>query len=415
MASGSGGRGRRQEAARAAAEQARDAAAQEFFELDTAQRDARISLETVTAADDSPDAQRAAADFAQLSRWIDEVSAGYIRTLDTYDLDAPELAPHTVAHAREALTQVGGQMHDARGQLAAFTARLEPLLGRAASELARVVPAVERAKQALRDAAAALDGVRGAGLRADDAARRLAGLGPALTVLNEGAGRHGVRTVLATADDVVRQAEAIRAEVARLPERARELDRRLASLRTRVQAVETRAARLGPSLSELRRGYSEGCWADLHEVPQQAQAAVKEALGALDQAARDRQRQDWDAAAATLAGIRSLLQRADDAVDSVDERLRALREVAFDPRPELDRTRFAVRDAQRLAMTGRAVPDPRHAGPLDAAMERIDRAQRGVTDVPHPDWWHFLQELAAVRETAADVVRMIREDRATRP
>jgi hypothetical protein len=48
-------------------------------------------------------------------------------------------------------------------------------------------------------------------------------------------------------------------------------------------------------------------------------------------------------------------------------------------------------------------------------MERIDRAQRAVTDVPHPDWWHFLQELAAVRETAAEVVRMIRGERATRP
>ncbi|MHC5909257.1 hypothetical protein ACVNF4_36165, partial [Streptomyces sp. S6] len=27
----------------------------------------------------------------------------------------------------------------------------------------------------------------------------------------------------------------------------------------------------------------------------------------------------------------------------------------------IDRTRFAIRDAQRLAMTGRTTPDPRHA------------------------------------------------------
>ncbi len=97
-------------------------------------------------------------------------------------------------------------------------------------------------------------------------------------------------------------------------------------------------------------------------------------------------------------------------MSAAGDRLQRLDAVSFDRQKEIERTRFAIRDAQRLAMAGRSTPDPRHAGPLDDAVARLDRA---VADLEgrHPDWWHFLTETEAVRQTAARVVQEIRDAR----
>jgi chromosome segregation ATPase len=221
-----------------------------------------------------------------------------------------------------------------------------------------------------------------------------------------------VQETLRRAGEVLRRAEAVRAEAEQLPERAREVDRRVVSLRTRLQALETRAGTVEPTLSELRRRFSSECWQDLQRVPQQTAESVKAARGKLDEAAAARDGQRWADATAALGTARALLNTSDGAVAAVGERLRQLNEVERDPRAEIDRTRFAVRDAQRLAMSGRSAPDPRHAGPLDAAVVRLDRAVEGLTG-RHPDYWHFLRETAAVRETAAQVVQRIREELAS--
>ena len=70
--------GGRAESQRAEAQTAKDAAAAAFYELDTAQRDLRISIETIMAVDDSPAARRAVSDFDALGRRIDEASQRYI-------------------------------------------------------------------------------------------------------------------------------------------------------------------------------------------------------------------------------------------------------------------------------------------------------------------------------------------------
>jgi chromosome segregation ATPase len=269
---------------------------------------------------------------------------------------------------------------------------------------------VQRAKQSWLAASNALDAVKAARIGADDLSRRLAALGPQLQLLGEGAGKHGVQAILRTATDVQRSAETIRAEAERLPEQAREIDQRLASLRTRTQALETRTGNIGPTLSELRRRFSSDCWVDLQNVPEQTEAAVRNAQQRLAEAAKARDEQRWPDAVSILATTRTLLNTADGAVATVNERLHSLNEAQRAPQAEIERTRFALRDAQRLAMAGRSAPEPRHAGPLDAAVERLDRAAGALTG-RHPDYWHFLTELAAVRETAAQVVQAIREER----
>ncbi len=402
-----GGRG---ESERAEAQAAKDAAAAAFYELDTAQRDLRISIETITAVDSSPAAQRAVSDFAAIGRRIDEASGRYISAVDAHDLDRDDLEASVASRARTELTRATDELTQVRADLDRFQQGLGPLLDKAETQLARLAPAVERARQTLLAASNALDAVRAAGLKADDLAARLAALGPELTKLNQGAGRHGVPETLQRADRVLRDAEAVRAEAERLPERAAEIDRRLVSLRTRAQALTTRSGQVEPILSELRRRFTLACWQDLQHVPEQAAQSVHQAEAKLTEARQAREEQRWPDATALLSTVRALLNSTDEAVSAAGDRLQRLNAVAKDPQQEIERTRFAIRDAQRLAMAGRQTPEPRHARPLDDSVARLDRAVASL-EGRHPDYWHFLTETEAVRATVARVVTQIREER----
>ncbi|MFE5026676.1 hypothetical protein ACFRAO_25975 [Streptomyces sp. NPDC056656] len=400
----------RGESQRAEAQAAKDAAAAAFYELDTAQRDLRISIETITAVDDSPAARRTVSDFEALGRRIDEASLQYITAVDAHDLDRDDLEASVASRARAELSRAKDELSKVKLDLDRFSQGLGPLLGKAETQLARLAPAVERARQALLAASNSLDAVRGAGLKADDLAARLAALGPELTRLNQGAGRHGVPETLERAERVARDAEAVRAEAHRLPERAAEIDRRLVSLRTRAQALTTRAGQVEPVLSELRRRFSAQCWQDLQHVPERAAENVRQAERKLAEARAARDEQRWPDATSLLSTVRALLNTTDEDVSAASDRLHRLNAVAKDPQQEIDRTRFAIRDAQRLAMSGRSTPEPRHARPLDDSVARLDRAVAAL-EGRHPDYWHFLTETEAVRQTVARVVAQIREDR----
>ncbi|MFC9297689.1 hypothetical protein ACFTWH_20580 [Streptomyces sp. NPDC057011] len=404
--------GGRDESRRADAQAAKDAAAAAFYELDTAQRDLRISIETIAAADGSPAARQAGEGFAALGQRIDQVSHVYIEAVDAHDLDRPELEGSVAARAREQLTRARDELVRVKGELDRFAQGIQPLLDKAETQLARVAPARERAKAALLAASDALDAVRAKGMRADDLAARLAALGPELTKLNEGAGRHGVQETVQRADRILRDAEGVRAEAARLPERAAEVDRRLVSLRTRAQALRNRADRVDPVLSELRRRFSAACWQDLQHVPDQAVRDIAHAEDRLHEAAQARDEQRWADVGVLIDAVRGALEATDEAVSAAQDRLTRLEEVARNPQAEVDRTRFAIRDAQRLAMAGRSVPDPRHARPLDDSVARVDRALAGL-EGRHPDYWHFLQEMEGVRAAVGRVVADIRDGRAT--
>lgn len=406
--------GGRAENQRAEAQAAKDAAAAAFYELDTAQRDLRISIETITAVDDSPAARRAVSDFDALGRRIDEASSQYINAVDAHDLDRDDLEASVAARARTELTAAKDELGRVKQDLDRFADGLGPLLGKAETQLARLAPAVERARQGLLAASNALDAVRQSGLKADDLAARLAALGPELTKLNQGAGAHGVPQTVERAERVAREAEAVRVEAERLPEKAAEIDHRLVSLRTRAQALTTRAGQVEPVLSELRRRFSAACWQDLQQVPDQATENVRQAELKLTEARAARDAQRWPDATALLSTVRALLNATDESVSAAGDRLRRLNAVQKDPQQEIDRTRFAIRDAQRLAMTGRNTPDPRHARPLDEAVARLERAI-GTLEGRHPDYWHFLTETEAVRQAVARVVAQIRDERGAAP
>src|SRR5690606_18312965 len=127
-----------------------------------------------------------------------------------------------------------------------------------------------------------------------------------------------------------------------------EIDRRLVSLRTRAQALTTRSQQVDPVLSELRRRFTVACWQDLQRVPEIATENVRQAEAKLAEARTARQEQRWADATALLSTVRALLNTTDEAVSAAGDRLQQLNAVQKDPEQEIERTRFAIRDAQRL-------------------------------------------------------------------
>jgi hypothetical protein len=405
---------RRHEEARDAALRAREAAADAFLRLDTAQRDLALSLETLKAvADEDPGTRDATLRFAALAHAADEVSADYIAVMDRHRLDPEgdgdevDTSVHTAA--RHELEAVRDRLAGAEEDLARFAASIGPVLARAEGALARVPAAAARAREAVtgaRDALAAAGDLAG---RAH--AERVAALEAAARELDRGAGALGVAEYLALADRVAADAPALRDELAALPALRDDVTRRLTSLRTRAQAVESRAAGAADALAALRRAHPARAWRDLEDTPQVVARALATAGARLDEAARAVAEHAWPDAVSRLATVKAALADADEAMGTVRERLRALTEVAADPGPELERTSFAIRDAQRLALAGRAHAEERYATRLDALVHRFEVAREQL-EVPHPDWWAFLSETAAVRQEVAAVVRDIREDRA---
>ncbi|MFC7467883.1 hypothetical protein ACFQVA_10355 [Actinomadura keratinilytica] len=118
-----GGRG---ESQRADAQAAKDAAAAAFYELDTAQRDLRISIETIGAVDPSPAARRAQEEFVALGQRIDEVSHFYIEAVDAHDLDRDDLEASVATQARTQLTRAKDDLVRVRQELDRFQRGLAP-------------------------------------------------------------------------------------------------------------------------------------------------------------------------------------------------------------------------------------------------------------------------------------------------
>ncbi|MDI2129208.1 hypothetical protein [Yinghuangia seranimata] len=402
---------RRREAARVAAGGAREAAGDAFVRLDTAQRDLRISLETVRAVEPSPASESALRTFAQLSDTVDEASAAYIAAMDRHPLEGDHLETDQYEAARRELDAVARRLDEVGKELERFAGSIGPMIARADAALAQLPPKTEHARQLARAAADAVEQAERAGLATPAFARRLEALRAEVADLDRGAATHGVAGTLALAARVEADAQALYDEAERLPRLRDDVTKRLSSLRTRAEAVTSRSGDVEPALSRLRRGYSAACWTDLEGVPQTVARSVEVAEARIAEAGESAKRQEWADAVSRLATARAALNNADEAMAAVRDRLHDLDEVARDPQAEVERTRFALRDAQRLALAGRAVAEDRYASRLDALVFRLDAAREHL-DGPHPDWWRFLSETRQIRVEVGQVVTRIREDRA---
>lgn len=402
---------RRREAARAAAAGAREAAGEAFLRLDTAQRDLRISLETVRAVEPTEASDDALRRFEALSDLVDEASASYIGVMDRHPLDSEDLDTTDFDAARRDLEAVARRLDDVGKELERFGGSVGPMIARADLALGQLPPKTEQARQTVRAAEAAVRIAVREGLASAAYAQRLDALHAELAELDKGASVHGVAGTLTLAEHVTTTAQTLYEEADRLPRLRDDVTKRLSSLRTRAQAVASRADNLEPALSRLRQGYSAACWADLEGTGAAVARAVEVAEARIDDATAAAKGREWADAVSRLATARAALNNADEAMAAVHDRLRDLDDVARDPEAEVERTRFALRDAQRLAVGGRAAAEEKYARSLDALVYRLE-AVGDQSDAPHPDWWRFLTETRAIRAEVARVVQQIRDDRA---
>lgn len=209
----------------------------------------------------------------------------------------------------------------------------------------------------------------------------------------------------AAARQVQETAAELTAAVEAAPRIGDDAQRSLAAAGTRLQAVRNRAADLADTRSALLREFSAACSADLvdnDKVAARESAAAETALGT---AALRLREGTPDLALETVGLARDHLDTADAAVNAVGERLRTLRAAKADPAAVAARTRFALRDAQLLAVQKQQVH--RWGSVLDAQHARVERAIADLERV-HPDYRQYLQTLADIDRVIADAVDRMR-------
>ncbi|WP_433478158.1 molecular chaperone DnaJ [Spirillospora sp. CA-142024] len=397
--------------AAAGAVEAREAAAAAFYDMDQAQKyiDGRV---TVFEDLDAKAAAPARREFSGLAEAADAASVAYISVLDAHDLDDRDRSPAEYDAARRAFVASTERLQHITRNLNGFAERLAPQMARLESALDQLPPRLTAARDAVAAADTAVAAAKEAGM---DAAEPEAELERARQVLaqlgSQGLGGLGLDGAIRKADEVREIAERAREAAAELPQMAQKVRNSLASARTRVDVVANRAGPVREAMRILVRGYSQSCWQDLKGAPESIEAAVTRARERLNEASAYAARTEWRQAQQALTAARTELNAADRRAGQVTGRVDELKAVAEDPSRPAESVHFAVRDAQRLAMSQPGGPAPRHAQVLDSLVERLERAPDRLTGA-HPDYWAYLQELESIKTTAGDVVARIRAERA---
>ena len=403
-----GGRGAQ---AAAAAVEAREAAAAAFYDMDQAQKfiDGRVTVfEDLDAAAAAPVRR----EFAGLSESADAASVAYISVLDAHDLDDRDRSPAEYDAARRAFVASTERLQQVTRNLNGFAERLAPRMARLEAALDQLPPRLTAARAAVSAADAAVTAARDAGMDASEPEAELARARQVLAQLgSKGLGGLGLDGAIRKAEEVREIAEGAREAAAELPQLAQKVRNSLASVRTRADAVANRVGPVQEAMRVLLRGYSQACWQDLKGAPESIEAAVTRARERLNEASAHVARTEWKDAQRALTAARTELNAADRRAGQVTGRVEELKAVAADPAKPAESARFAVRDAQRLAMAQPGGAAPRHARVLDALVGRLEDAPKRLTGA-HPDYWAYLQELESIRTAAGDVVARIRSERA---
>ncbi|TYB43541.1 molecular chaperone DnaJ [Actinomadura chibensis] len=403
-------RGRGAQAATAAIE-AREAAAAAFYDMDQAQK---YIAGRVTVFEDL-DAGAAAPvrrEFAGLSESADAASVAYISVLDAHDLADQDRTPAEYDAARRAFVASAERLQQVTRDLNGFAERLAPRMARLEAALDQLPPRLTAARDAVAAADAAVAAAKAAGMDASDPEAELAQAKQILAQLgSQGLGGLGLDGAMRKADEVRAIAERAHEAAAELPQVAQKVRNSLASVRTRVDVVANRVGPVREAMKVLLRGYSQACWQDLRGAPESIEAGVTRARERLNEASAHTSRAEWKQAQQALTAARTELNAADRRAGQVTGRVEELKAVAADPERPVEGVRFAVRDAQRLAMAQPGGAAPQHARVLDSLVERLENAPKRLTGA-HPDYWAYLQELESIKTAAGDVVTRIRSERA---
>ncbi|MQY02647.1 molecular chaperone DnaJ [Actinomadura macrotermitis] len=403
-------RGRDGAAADGAAE-AKETAATAFYDMDQAQKYLQGRV-TVFADLDAEAAAPARREFAALSEAADAASLAYIAVVDAHPFDGRDRSAADWDAARRGFAAVTERLRKINADLNGFAERLAPRMTRLEAALDRLPPKLAAAREAVAAAEEAVNAGRAAGMDASDPEAELNRAKEGLALLgSQGLGGLGLNGAIDKAEEIRRIAESAREAAAELPRMAEKTRNSLTSVRTRVEMVAGRVGPVQEAMKKLLRGYSQACWQDLRGAPESIQAGVERARERLDEASAHVSRSEWKQAQQALTAARTELNAADRRAGQVTGRVAELDAAAADPDRPAETARFAVRDAQRLAMAQPGGPAPHHVRVLDGLVARLEQAPGRLTGA-HPDYWAYLQELESIRTEAGDVVTRIRSERA---
>lgn len=387
----------------------RSQAAEHFLQLDEEVRSTRMLVEAYAWLEGGTAGRAALGEFTAVAARADAASAAWVDASDRHSgvTDDPDADPTRLRAAEADYRLAGSGMYAVLGELRAFSSRHSDLDQRVQAAWSQVAPRLADAERALAQARRRVAEVADSGIRSQTLPASLARAEALARPLASGPHRLGLATALRAADDAASAASATVAAADELESLAASTGSRISSTATRLDGVVSRLEQVPTTLSRLRRQFSARCSADLDGVPRQAAAAVEAARGFLDQARAHAATGHWEAASTALRSARDSVTLADRAVGSVIDRARDLEAVVADPQAEQQRTRFAVRDAQRLVVSAGDRVAGNETRILDSLAERVERVEQ-LLESSHPDYWSYLTELRAIREVAAAVVRRAR-------
>lgn len=389
---------RRDDAPDDAALAGRAAASQAFLALDDEQR---AAADAVRTADELGGGRPLGAEWAQVARAGDRATEAYLATTAQFPLDGTG----PVAGAKQADERALREIEAARETIRRFRSTHARTLDEAAHLLRALPVAVQEARGALVAARNAVQAADASGTRSRRAVERLTEAEQAAAGIDAAGGVRDRRAAAARTLELARSAATLATEA---PRAAAGVRSAFASVATRRAAAATKADRIPPALSALRREFSEPCSVGLTDAEKKARAALTAVDRAIAQAHARADAGEWDDAADAIAEARAQLGAAEQAHDAVAGRLADLREVRADPGKLAADARFVLRDAQRLVVDRGLV---KRFGPiLDAQSVRLQNAQERLTGV-HPDYWLYLSELRGVRQRAQEVVAEARAAR----
>ena len=345
--------------------------------------------------------------FRVLDQEAEVLIGEYLDTLDRHPLDGV-LDAQQVYAAHDAFRTVGPR-------LAAQAAAMDQVVLDYDAELTRIGQQVQRARTLKEEAAglarrvaAAATSLRDSGLEVPELSGLLASTRAAAVASNDWQPASGF-AVLEQATSELRRLAADTEQLARdYPERVAKARTRRASLRTAVEAVESRRERVPDDLAVLRREFSLGNFRDLEDVPAAVETALVEARTKLHDFDRLVEAgADWALPLRLLEEARAALDTAKKRVGAPGERLAALRQVKADPEDLMRKVRFRLRDAQLLVTNSPKPGGDVVARELDSLARRLD-ALRGLLQGVHPDYWSVLQEADRIRDGVTAQVERFR-------
>ncbi len=376
---------------------ARNEVTQGFLALDDEQR---ATADAVRAADEMGTAGSLGAAWAQVAAAGDAATEAYLSATQRFPLDGGT----PLAGAKEADQRALAEIQRAREGIRRFRAAHARPLDEAEFVVRSLPVAIREAREALVSARAAVAQAQSAGVGSRRATARLAeaeGSAGLLDVTDVGPRQR--RQNAARVLELARSAATLAAEAPRTAQHVRSA---LSSIDTRRAAALTKAERIEPAMSALRREFSEPCSRDLVGAEAQTRRAIAEADTALAAARRHADAGDWDDAADAVTAARAALARAEERHETVTGRLTELRDVRADPAKYAADARFVLRDAQRLVVDRGLVAE--FGKILDAQSVRLENARARLDEGVHPDYWFYLSELRGLEERARDVVSQVR-------